>query len=666
MNSILSERQNSDGTNPIPSADNRAATAPGKHNDMVSQRPDNRKIPLDPWEVGGELLDILSRGLYTDARDALREYVQNSVDAKAATVHVTIDGPRVTIRDDGRGMDFDTLRRARRLGASDKGLISNVGFRGIGIYAAFGMCETLTIRTHQAESPDLLQLTMQFGEMRRTLERDREAPVRSNVALSDLLFEHSTFLRTDYTGDPDSQFTMVRLEDLLPEYRSQLTNVSEVHEYLLNTLPVRFPNVGYGPNVNQWLRDHLNLNPVEVVLRVGKEPELAVEPRLAIGVHAPQSTYLTDTDGRNLAFIWYALSTGRDRVSTNGSGTLESDVSGFLLKMKGFTLGDRSNVKPLWPLVGARALYHHYTGEIHVLDEAAAIPNAARNGLEPGRPRDVLFRYLQEEFAVLNSNADIARQLLKIREDLTGATAEAQKLLERRDDPDESQFELYHQSRTFIAELDRSEAALTRLMRRGRSRRAKTVFPPSEEQSEEIAQLLSWIKVPKGLAGRVVRVTERKTSSTDSGKEPEPAAPPSPQVNVLKTALDGLVRMKGDLTPGTFATSRNALESALRLQVLPTAVAALDDLKAAGVTLSDDVESARRQMRSLLGWSPTAPVSLYEALAQDGFLPGSPRERALIEAIDTGLRHGLGGRGEAYESLLRGVAEAISTHPELL
>ena len=104
---------------------------------MVGQQHTSQRIALEPWEVGGELLDVLSRGLYTDAKDALREYVQNSVDAHANNVHITIDGPVLTVRDDGDGMDFDTLRRARRLGASDKGVRFNVGFRGIGIYATF-------------------------------------------------------------------------------------------------------------------------------------------------------------------------------------------------------------------------------------------------------------------------------------------------------------------------------------------------------------------------------------------------------------------------------------------------------------------------------------------------------------------------------------------------
>ena len=29
-------------------------------------------IPMEAWEVGAELLEILSTGLYSDARDAIR------------------------------------------------------------------------------------------------------------------------------------------------------------------------------------------------------------------------------------------------------------------------------------------------------------------------------------------------------------------------------------------------------------------------------------------------------------------------------------------------------------------------------------------------------------------------------------------------------------------
>ena len=77
---------------------------------MATQQAETYRLALEPEEVGGELLDILSRGLYSDARDAIREYAQNGVDAGASTIRVTVNGPRVVIRDDGAGMDKETLQ----------------------------------------------------------------------------------------------------------------------------------------------------------------------------------------------------------------------------------------------------------------------------------------------------------------------------------------------------------------------------------------------------------------------------------------------------------------------------------------------------------------------------------------------------------------------------
>ena len=617
-----------------------------------------QKIALEPWEVGGELLDILSRGLYTDAKDALREYVQNSVDAHANTVHLTVDGPIVTIRDDGDGMDFDTLRRARRLGASDKSPQFNVGFRGIGIYAAFGMCETLAIHTHQANSAELLRLRFHFGPMSRVLEQDRNSLTRAGVALTDLLYEHTDFQRSGYTGDPE-HFTMVRLEGVRPEYRSQLSKLAEVHGYLLSALPVRFPETGYGPEVNSWLKNVVKLNPVRIVLRVGKEPEVVVAPQLAKNVHEPETTDIKDADGRNFAFMWHALSATGAQVSADHSVMNNHDVSGFLLKIKGFTLGNRLTIKHLWPLVGARALYHHYTGEIHILDDASVVPNAARNDLEAGRARDVLFRHLGDHFATLNSQADVSRQFLKIKGDLAGLEDQADKLRLRQDNPDESPFELYHLSKSFVASIERTETELTRLRGRGRSRRARSTFPPSEMQNREIDEMLTRVKAPKEIAHRVVQATSSRTQSKERGGQPVAQQPAQPQVALLKQALDAFAGMRDKLPDDTFVSAGEALESALRVQLVAPAVAALDDLKAAGYTLVESLEASRRELRSSLGWSPTAPVSLADALAEEGVLLSTPRERALIQAVDDGLRSGLGGRGEAYENLHRAISAAV-------
>ena len=41
---------------------------------MIQNERHARRVQLESWEVGGELLDILSRGLYSDAKDALSMY----------------------------------------------------------------------------------------------------------------------------------------------------------------------------------------------------------------------------------------------------------------------------------------------------------------------------------------------------------------------------------------------------------------------------------------------------------------------------------------------------------------------------------------------------------------------------------------------------------------
>lgn len=213
------------------------------------------RVELEPWEVGGELLDILSRGLYSDARDALREYVQNGVDAGASQITITIDGPNVVIRDDGSGMDEKDIRRARRFGMSQKSPREMVGYRGIGIYSAFGIAEEMTILSRTGGMEGLVGWRFQFGEMRRVLDLDKGAEKREGVALANLLHQFTLLLTEEYSGDRQDHFTVVRLDGVAPEYRAQLNDASKVNEYLLSTIPVAHPEVQYGPTVNNWLRE---------------------------------------------------------------------------------------------------------------------------------------------------------------------------------------------------------------------------------------------------------------------------------------------------------------------------------------------------------------------------------------------------------------------------
>src|SRR3989442_4984151 len=121
-------------------------TSHGSHTENKEQNPAYKqmKLPLDeildahPGEliplnidvndIGGELLSILSTGLYTNPLDCIREYVQNAVDANAHSATIKITGNSVHVYDDGDGMALEELVQARQFGLSVKSLTQHVGF----------------------------------------------------------------------------------------------------------------------------------------------------------------------------------------------------------------------------------------------------------------------------------------------------------------------------------------------------------------------------------------------------------------------------------------------------------------------------------------------------------------------------------------------------------
>ena len=93
--------------------------------------------------AGKYLLEILTRGMYSNAMHIYREYIQNSVDSidkaiqanilnpSEAEIHITIDeeSRTIVIRDNGMGMPLDIAESTlMSIGHSDKDGITERGF----------------------------------------------------------------------------------------------------------------------------------------------------------------------------------------------------------------------------------------------------------------------------------------------------------------------------------------------------------------------------------------------------------------------------------------------------------------------------------------------------------------------------------------------------------
>ena len=625
---------------------------------MTVQNQVTETIPMEAWEVGAELLEILSTGLYSDARDAIREYAQNGIDAGATTILVTVDGPRVVVRDDGTGMDQDTLVKARRFGMSEKTSLLHVGYRGIGVYSAFGMCDTLTITTKQEGEGVLISLQFDFGRMRQLLERDRAADKREEIPLVDVITRYTKTGRRPYPADRiDEHFTVVNLDGVGQEYRSQLSDSSGLNSYLMRTLPIAFPEQAYGKAVNEWLGKKVGVNPVRVVLRIGQEPETELSLAIAGDVREPEFGRLYDKGGDPIALLWHAVSTTGNRISGFDGEDESSGTSGFLLRSKGFTLGNRLTLKPLWPAVGGRTLYHHYTGELHVLARANVYPNAARDDLEPSEHKQWLVSQLENYFYTLNRSADVHRAVINIRNRLEGSQLTLKELEGQLGNDNADPFQLYRLNQDNIETLDKTDRDLERLIPKRRGRRR---FEPNEEQMGLLTELRGQLRGIRRVSTRLDGVVqERTTGQLDAGPETHVREIPS-EVALLERVVKAIESMYSDVSSETVKQTLQEVETAMSVRGARRAVAALDNLKAAGIPLSGEAETSRQELRTFLGWSASGPVALAEALLEIGFEPATRRERALIRALDSGLLQGLGGRGPRYEAAILSIAEAVS------
>lgn len=342
-------------------------------------------IPLPELGVGGELLNILSKGLYTNPLDAIREYVQNAIDANTDEVQIQITGNSVWVLDHGDGMDRDHILQAREFGVSRKSIEENVGFRGIGIYSGFDLCERLVIRSKPRYETVEHILEFHFGEMRRKLETARLDPVRPVISLSALLSNH-TYYRYEPSSNIETSFTLVQLEELSDNHIHKLSAVKEMKNYILNNLPVRFSSeFKFADEIEKELRKNVpGYKSARIVLKIENNPTVVVEKPSIPDVLEPETGFIYDSKKNKLAYYWACLTSKNEAISSRGANY--QNFAGLVYKQKGFTIGNREHLQIHFT---RKQLYPWWTGEIYVISPQV-IPTSARDDFEAGPPKDSL------------------------------------------------------------------------------------------------------------------------------------------------------------------------------------------------------------------------------------------------------------------------------------
>ena len=142
-------------------------------NSKVKKMKKNPKILKSgtlPIEVNKDVVKHLSIGLYRNFALAIKELISNSYDAGATEVKIKLDlkNGKIIIRDDGKGMDYNTLKNEyRRIGfykeparSLDKLGRMRIGTFGIGFLAPLPYCKSMQVITKKRGSDRIIEATI--------------------------------------------------------------------------------------------------------------------------------------------------------------------------------------------------------------------------------------------------------------------------------------------------------------------------------------------------------------------------------------------------------------------------------------------------------------------------------------------------------------------------
>lgn len=361
-------------------------------------------MKLSKFDIGAEIISIITKGMYPDPKDAIREYIQNGIDAHASEMSVKVRQESIVITDNGIGMNRDVLRKAVRVGVSDKNPTKDVGFMGIGIYSSFHLCSKMSIYS-RGEKDIANLLEMDFGKMKSILESQKKARLNDSIN-SDELIDLQTLLESCISLTEDGDFssdefpnkgTRVELSGIEPEFYSSLSDFEEVKFYLQNVIPLHFDREKfyYANIIENKINDICNSKDqrfeiIDLSLQINSRIESLYRPYIDSDFNPSQPPlephFEILENGEFFGIAWGCLNSVRRKLQNK-------QLRGFILKKQGFSIGRRENVVKFFPR--GNTFFDRYSGEVIIINEKI-LPNASRNDIEYSPLRTLFYDTLKE------------------------------------------------------------------------------------------------------------------------------------------------------------------------------------------------------------------------------------------------------------------------------
>lgn len=347
----------------------------------------NDKVNTAP-QIGKDVIESLTLGMYEDCRFIYREYIQNAADAvdKALScdllkkgqeaIHVRIDKDNrtISIQDNATGISKDKVMAIlRNISHSTKKRGEDKGFRGIGRLGGLGYCSKLIFETsYYGES--VKSVMTWDAELLKFIINDRE-----NIEEATEVLSMVTKLEIE-KEDNDAHYFNVIMEDVTSD---ELLDVESVSDYLSMVAPVDISSSFiFRQKINDFKKENgLTVDTYNIFVnndQIYKPYTGAIYEdnnggkKKVDDIIDVKFLMAKNNDDSIIYWGWYSISTLKGQMKPKNL------ARGIRLRKENIQIGDEEICKKFFTKTEDQRFSFYYFGEIHAISKGL-IPNSRRD-----------------------------------------------------------------------------------------------------------------------------------------------------------------------------------------------------------------------------------------------------------------------------------------------
>ena len=366
---------------------------------------DQASVPFEPF-FGGFVLETLTIGMYGEARNAIREYIQNGFDSVQRAIYdlkilpageglikveLAANFDALTICDNGAGLPARTAAAVlTRVGASSKSHEKHAGFRGIGRLAGIVFSDTVTFTTKAAGEREQTTVKFNAKAMRAAM-----APGKGSAKSALDLMKESVVAFRSPDRNTKKHFFEVKLEGFSDE-PYECKSAQAMHDFVSQVAPVPYPeNFPFRNKLYEAEeKSKIPIEEVRITIKNGNSKPTPVTKQYADKYKFESGSIDLDECAiyHSPTNRWWAW-VGK---KTESGSYIDSRVSGLRVRVRNIQIDETAVIRDIFR---DHAKSHvrfqdYFLGEVFV-KPSVVVPNARRDGFE----EDVSWKRLRKELS---------------------------------------------------------------------------------------------------------------------------------------------------------------------------------------------------------------------------------------------------------------------------